>query len=239
MQVSSEHEIEMEEEDEEELHLPNELLTVRDGNRRLMQDIDCGGLRSSRCSVHLRPNLCNRACGTCCVRCKCVPPGTSGNRELCGACYTDMTTHDLHKKNKSSNNQQSAATFLHTNHNLQKKRTKPEQICNFEPIVIKNAQMPLGPTSIFMHRSERIPGTAITKSVVTNKPVGRKRDEIFVDVIEKISVTFNSSGYILTSEIDGTIQMKSYLTGNLEIRLALNEDLSIGASDCGGSGVVI
>lgn len=35
-------------------------------------------------------------------------------------------------------------------------------------------------------------------------------------------------GYILTSEIDGTIQMKSYLTGNPEIRLALNEELSIG-----------
>lgn len=35
-------------------------------------------------------------------------------------------------------------------------------------------------------------------------------------------------GYILTSEIDGTIQMKSYLTGSPEIRLALNEDLSIG-----------
>ncbi|KAI5410171.1 hypothetical protein KIW84_055595 [Lathyrus oleraceus] len=172
MQVSSEHEIEMEEEDEEELQLPNELLTVRDGNRRLMQDIDCGGLCNSRCSVHSRPNLCNRACGTCCVRCKCVPPGTSGNRELCGACYTDMTT-------------------------------------------------------------------LITKSVVTNEPGGRKRDEIFVDVIEKISVTFNSSGYILTSDIDGTIQMKSYLIGNPEIRLALNEDLSIGTSDYGGSGAVI
>ncbi|ONM59728.1 hypothetical protein ZEAMMB73_Zm00001d022171 [Zea mays] len=36
------------------------------------------------------------------------------------------------------------------------------------------------------------------------------------------------AGYILTSEIDGTIQMKSYLTDNPEIRFALNEDLSIG-----------
>ncbi|KAL2321878.1 hypothetical protein Fmac_026257 [Flemingia macrophylla] len=68
-------------------------LSVRDGNRRLMQEIDCGGLCKSRCSLHSRPNVCHRACGTCCVRCKCVPPGTSGNRELCGACYTDMTTH--------------------------------------------------------------------------------------------------------------------------------------------------
>jgi hypothetical protein len=38
-----------------------------------------------------------------------------------------------------------------------------------------------------------MPGTAITKSVVANEPGGRKRDEIFVDVIEKISLTFNSS----------------------------------------------
>ncbi|KAK2355701.1 hypothetical protein P8452_75712 [Trifolium repens] len=90
--ISSDHEIEMEEDDE--LQLPDDkLLIVRDGNRRLMSYVDCGGLCGSRCSVHSRPNLCKRACGTCCVRCKCVPPGTSGNREFCGACYTDMTTH--------------------------------------------------------------------------------------------------------------------------------------------------
>ncbi|KAL1093524.1 hypothetical protein V6Z11_D06G036300 [Gossypium hirsutum] len=98
-----------------------------------------------------------------------------------------------------------------------------------EPIVVDAARLqPLGPAAIFMQGTKRMPGTAITKSVVANEPGGRKREEIFVDIIEKISVTFSSSGYILTSEIDGTIQMKSYLTGNPEIRLALNEDLSIG-----------
>lgn len=54
---------------------------------------DCGGLCKKRCSLHSRPNVCTRACGTCCSRCNCVPPGTSGNREMCGRCYTDMTTH--------------------------------------------------------------------------------------------------------------------------------------------------
>lgn len=39
----------------------------------------------------------------------------------------------------------------------------------------------------------RMPGIAITKSVVANEPGGRKREEIFVDVIEKISITFSSS----------------------------------------------
>ncbi|XP_030950581.1 AP-4 complex subunit mu-like [Quercus lobata] len=99
-----------------------------------------------------------------------------------------------------------------------------------EPIVIDAARVPsLGAAGIFMQGSKRrMPGTAVTKSVVANEPGGRKREEIFVDIIEKISVTFSSSGYILTSEIDGTIQMKSYLSGNPEIRLALNDDLSIG-----------
>ncbi|KAF8377362.1 hypothetical protein HHK36_030739 [Tetracentron sinense] len=98
-----------------------------------------------------------------------------------------------------------------------------------EPIVVDLARLPpLGPASMFMQGTKRMPGTAVTKSVVANEPGGRKREEIFVDIIEKISVTFSSSGYILTSEIDGTIQMKSYLTGNPEIRLALNDDLSIG-----------
>ncbi|CAN4086151.1 unnamed protein product [Withania somnifera] len=55
--------------------------------------LDCGGLCKYRCSLHSRPNVCFRACGTCCVRCKCVPPGTFGNREKCGKCYTEMTTH--------------------------------------------------------------------------------------------------------------------------------------------------
>ncbi|CAI9092832.1 OLC1v1028172C1 [Oldenlandia corymbosa var. corymbosa] len=69
------------------------MVVVRGANRRLLPLMDCGGLCSVRCGLHSRPNLCKRACGTCCFRCKCVPPGTSGNRELCGTCYTDMTTH--------------------------------------------------------------------------------------------------------------------------------------------------
>ncbi|GKV09478.1 hypothetical protein SLEP1_g20970 [Rubroshorea leprosula] len=103
-----------------------------------------------------------------------------------------------------------------------------------EPILIDAARLqPLGPAAIFIQGTKRMPGTAVTKSVVANEPGGRKREEIFVDIIEKISVTFSSSGYLLTSEIDGTIQTKSYLTGNPEIQLALNDDLSIGRS--GGS----
>lgn len=61
------------------------------------------------------------------------------------------------------------------------------------------------------------------KSSVSQK----QKNEIFVDILEKLNVVFSGNGYILNSSIDGCIQMKSYLAGNPELRLALNEDLVI------------
>nr|AAD15495.1 similar to gibberellin-regulated proteins [Arabidopsis thaliana] len=50
-----------------------------------------------RCSLSSRPNLCHRACGTCCARCNCVAPGTSGNYDKC-PCYGSLTTHGGRRK---------------------------------------------------------------------------------------------------------------------------------------------
>ncbi|PON70732.1 Gibberellin regulated protein [Parasponia andersonii] len=58
----------------------------------LPQKIDCDGACEARCEKSSRPRLCKRACGTCCERCDCVPPGTSGNYDAC-PCYANMTTH--------------------------------------------------------------------------------------------------------------------------------------------------
>ncbi|KAL6002684.1 Snakin-2 [Asimina triloba] len=58
----------------------------------LPKPIDCGWACGARCKLSKRPRLCKRACGTCCARCNCVPPGTSGNSDSC-PCYAKMTTH--------------------------------------------------------------------------------------------------------------------------------------------------
>lgn len=42
---------------------------------------------------------------------------------------------------------------------------------------------------------------------------------------------FNVSGYVINSSIEGYIQMKSYLVGNPELRIALNEDLIVGRQE--------
>ncbi|XP_031481309.1 cypmaclein-like [Nymphaea colorata] len=58
-----------------------------------VKDIDCGEECTRRCSKADRHNMCIRACNTCCARCQCVPPGTSGNRDVC-PCYAKMKTHE-------------------------------------------------------------------------------------------------------------------------------------------------
>ncbi|XP_078161735.1 gibberellin-regulated protein 1-like [Carex rostrata] len=59
--------------------------------------IDCGSTCLTRCQQSSRPNLCKRACGTCCSRCSCVPLGTYGNYDSC-PCYRDMTTKGGERK---------------------------------------------------------------------------------------------------------------------------------------------
>ncbi|KAK3424911.1 hypothetical protein EUGRSUZ_F01649 [Eucalyptus grandis] len=47
---------------------------------------DCDSACAYRCSLSSRPNLCKRACRTCCTHCRRVPPGTDGyaNQTTCG-----------------------------------------------------------------------------------------------------------------------------------------------------------
>jgi hypothetical protein len=60
-----------------------------------------------------------------------------------------------------------------------------------------------------------------------------------VDLIERITVLFNSNGSILKSEIDGCIRMKSYLQGAPELRLGLSEDLVVGRVGAGVYGATV
>lgn len=66
-----------------------------------------------------------------------------------------------------------------------------------------------------------------------------QKNEIFVDILERLNILFSNSGYVLNSSIDGCIQMKSYLAGSPELRLALNEDLIIGKGQTGNYGAVV
>ena len=59
-------------------------------------------------------------------------------------------------------------------------------------------------------------------------------NEIYVDIIEKITCLFNKNGSIISSGIDGCIKMKSYLKNSPEMKIVLSDDIVIGKSSYGG-----
>lgn len=50
-----------------------------------------------------------------------------------------------------------------------------------------------------------------------------KKNEVFLDVIEKLNLLVAANGSVLSSEIVGCIKMKSYLSGMPELKLGLND----------------
>lgn len=111
--------------------------------------------------------------------------------------------------------------------------TQTERLKSFvynEPIVVA----PIANTGNMIN-PKTAAASAVNKPVISSQTVNGKKtnistqkNEIFVDILEKLNVLFSPNGYLLNSTIDGCIQMKSFLSGNPELRLALNEDLIIG-----------
>lgn len=62
----------------------------------------------------------------------------------------------------------------------------------------------------------------------------QRKNEIYIDIIERLNVVLNATGGVVTSEVDGAIIMKSFLAGSPEMHLGLNEDLVVGRSDARG-----
>jgi len=57
-----------------------------------------------------------------------------------------------------------------------------------------------------------------------------RKNEVFLDVVEKINLLVSASGTVLRSEIDGAVKMKSYLSGMPELRLGLNDKVQFETS---------
>jgi AP-4 complex subunit mu-1 len=58
-----------------------------------------------------------------------------------------------------------------------------------------------------------------------------RKNEIYIDIIERLNVVFNANGGVIASEVDGSIVMKSFLAGSPDLFLGLNEDLVVGRGD--------
>ncbi len=62
-------------------------------------------------------------------------------------------------------------------------------------------------------------------NVVSWRPEGIKhsKNEIFLDVVERLNLLVSANGNVLSSEILGTVKMRSFLSGMPELKLGLND----------------
>jgi AP-1 complex subunit mu len=75
------------------------------------------------------------------------------------------------------------------------------------------------------------PPIALTNAVSwRSEGIVHRKNEIFLDVIEKLNLLVSSNGTVLNSEIIGAIQMKSFLSGMPELKLGLNDKLMFEAT---------
>lgn len=68
---------------------------------------------------------------------------------------------------------------------------------------------------------------------ITVTPISKSSstaNEVYVDLIEKISCLFNSNGNLINSSIDGFIKFKNYLKNKPEIKLVLSDEISLSRS---------
>lgn len=96
-------------------------------------------------------------------------------------------------------------------------RIKPITIHHFRRVVTQESnRLEIAPR----------PPVALTNAV-SWRPEGVKhrKNEIFLDVIEKVNILVASNGTVLHCDILGSILMKSFLSGMPELKLGLNDKL--------------
>jgi len=76
-----------------------------------------------------------------------------------------------------------------------------------------------------------LPPVALTNAVSWRaEGIKHKKNEIFLDVVEKLNLLVAANGTVLHSEILGAIKMKSFLSGMPELKLGLNDKLMFEAT---------
>jgi AP-2 complex subunit mu-1 len=63
-----------------------------------------------------------------------------------------------------------------------------------------------------------------------------RKNEIFIDVVEKVSVLVSAAGKILDASVNGNILMKVYLSGMPECKIGFNDKVSVEAEGREGAG---
>uniref|UniRef100_A0A8C2XKK3 AP-4 complex subunit mu-1 n=1 Tax=Cyclopterus lumpus TaxID=8103 RepID=A0A8C2XKK3_CYCLU len=87
-------------------------------------------------------------------------------------------------------------------------------------------------------QSKVAPSSAASRPIQSSREQGG-RSEIFLDVIERMSVVIGSKGVVLKADVEGEVRVKCFMPSCSEMRIGLNEEFSIGKSQLRGYGAAV
>ncbi|XP_069738552.1 AP-4 complex subunit mu-1 [Phaenicophaeus curvirostris] len=121
--------------------------------------------------------------------------------------------------------------------------TSPEvlrALVQTEPVTPKPfSLLDLGSIGLFgaeTQQSRVAPGAAATRPVLPPRGDQGSRNEVFVDVVERLTVVIAANGTPMKVDVQGEIRLKNFLPSAPEMRLGLTEELCVGRSELRGYG---
>ncbi|XP_042749020.1 AP-4 complex subunit mu-1 isoform X2 [Lagopus leucura] len=85
-------------------------------------------------------------------------------------------------------------------------------------------------------QSKVAPGSITNRPVLPPRGEQPARSELFVDVVERLTVVIAANGTPLKVDVQGEIRLKSFVPGGCELRMGLTEELSVGTEEQRGYG---
>lgn len=104
-----------------------------------------------------------------------------------------------------------------------------------EPVAVEGSETKQVSDSIFDRIRRGDFGDRTRKATATNVSVVNsskdRKNEIFVDILERLNCVFSPAGTVVNAEVDGSVILKSFLAGSPDLYLGFNEDLVVGRND--------
>nr|KAF6439730.1 adaptor related protein complex 4 subunit mu 1 [Rousettus aegyptiacus] len=80
------------------------------------------------------------------------------------------------------------------------------------------------------------PSSAASRPVLSSRSDQSQKNEVFLDIVERLSVLIASNGSLLKVDVQGEIRLKSFLPSGCEMRIGLTEEFCVGKSELRGYG---
>ncbi|XP_021110196.1 AP-4 complex subunit mu-1 isoform X3 [Heterocephalus glaber] len=85
-------------------------------------------------------------------------------------------------------------------------------------------------------QSKVAPSSAASRPVLSSRSDQSQKNEVFLDVVERLSVLIASDGSPLKVDVQGELRLKSFLPSGSEMRIGLTEEFCVGKSELRGYG---